>query len=88
MCVWRNVCRCSLIQLIKLKNLKRCLSVYISSHTHIEKRKIDTEEDDYSTSFSTFQKQNKKTKKERRRRRRRRRKKKKEQDTTIIYIGK
>ena len=86
MCVWRNVCRCSLIQLIKLKNLKRCLSVYISSHTHIEKRKIDTEEDDYSTSFSTFQKQKNKTKKERRRRRRR--KKKKEQDTTIIYIGK
>jgi hypothetical protein len=62
------------------------LSVYISSHTHIEKRKIDTEEDDYSTSFSTFQKQNK-TKKEERRRRRRRMKKK-EQDTTIIYIGK
>ena len=64
MCVWRNVCRCSLIQLIKLKNLKRCLSVYISSHTHIEKRKIDTEEDDYSTSFSTFQKQKNKTKKQ------------------------
>ena len=84
MCVWRNVCRCSLIQLIKLKNLKRCLSVYISSHTHIEKRKIDTEEDDYSTSFSTFQKQNK-TKKERKKKKKKKKEKKRTRYDNNIY---